>query len=317
MDNKKKLIIGSSAVAGLAIVGGAFAIFSDVVIEESKATVGTVDITGSAHMTHQQLSREKLASFLKANNAQDTSALEFEVAPDNINPGDNVPVFESKDDPAKNNNIEIETRPGTDHEMDITINNVGTKSVLTRVMVELSGTTADGNTALTHDQLALLKVYFDKFNSVPGASSIGIEGVSDSQRVMLKEYTRDEANKLIYCFDSHDAAQAVDMTGENTAMGFNLFEPTTDIVKSQMVLSGVGDNAEIEKYKAPDGSIVNCPTQGSFKLDLAMDSSENRDVLQGATIQITVKIEGMQYRNTSNANWETLFTEKLPDIQLS
>lgn len=310
MDNKKKLIISSGAVAGLAVVGGAFALFSDVVEQDVQGTVGTVNVDGEAEMKHTQVSRDSLALIMKNDEAQDVGIInnKFEEAPNNINPGDNLPVFESKDDLDNPDNIETVTRPGTDHEIDITIENKGTKSVVTRVMVELTGTAADGS-ALTKEQLRNIKLYFDKYNSVSGVTSIGIENVSDSQKLMLGEYERpDSENSIIYGFNADDAAEAVDMTTSEIQRKANLFNPTEDLIKSKMVLSGTGDNAEIEKYKDVDG-IKDCPVTGKFKLDLAMKSDEYRYALEGATLNVTVKIEGMQYRNTSSANWETLFTE--------
>ncbi len=64
MEKKKKLIISASAVAGTMVLGSAFALFSDKIVDNTTGKVGTVDIEASTNLTHTQINREWLAEAL-------------------------------------------------------------------------------------------------------------------------------------------------------------------------------------------------------------------------------------------------------------
>ena len=114
MKNKKMLIAGASALA-LGVIGmGAFAYFTDSANVQTTTTVGTVDINATGSLVH----------------SGDLN---------NLNPGDNDPT------------VPDNYRGGSDHELSFNIENVGTKSVMTRAVITVTG--KSGNTDLTYEQL--------------------------------------------------------------------------------------------------------------------------------------------------------------------
>ena len=114
MKNKKMLIAGASALA-LGVIGmGAFAYFADSADLNETAKVGTVDINATGSLVH-------------------SGGL------NNLNPGDNDP------------DVPENYRDGSDHELSFDIENVGTKSVMTRAVITVTG--KSGNTDLTYEQL--------------------------------------------------------------------------------------------------------------------------------------------------------------------
>ena len=114
MKNKKMLIAGASALA-LGVIGmGAFAYFTDFANVQTTTTVGTVDINATGSLVHSD-------------------------GLNNLNPGDNDPT------------VPEGYRGGSDHELSFNIENVGTKSVMTRAVITVTG--KSGNTDLTYEQL--------------------------------------------------------------------------------------------------------------------------------------------------------------------
>lgn len=303
--NKKKVIIGSTAVAGIALVGGAFALFSDFAEQDVTGTVGSVDVSAKADISHTQLKRDEMAK-IEAGVAGDLTYADlknaFEAAPDNLNPGDNTPTKPNNTDEDDDNVEEKGPRPGTDHEISITVNNEGTKSVRTRVLVTLSGT-KDGQ-ALTAEQLKNISVYLDKYNTISGITGVAVEGVDD-YAVSLDSEVSDDRNSIIYLFTGDDAKQVVDKSESEIK---DIVTAPSEILKAGMILSGTGKNAEIEKYVYGDET-AECPTTGTFKLDITCASDEAQAELQGAELTFNVKVEAAQYRNTDNTVWETLFDE--------
>ena len=261
----------------------------------------------------------------------------FETAPDNINPGDNN--YQEKG---------YEVYPGTDHELIINYTNEGSKSIQTRIVFEVTGTAAD-NTPLTTEELKNIKLYYDAMNSVSGLTSIYdnvfLPPEIYSNRILLEEMQEDNAseNKLIYGFDKDDVANVIDRS--ETKFGSVMTMPHSDAAFTSLVLSGhkSHNNREIEyglkRYYEEDSSSQNyeewtwtekteeieAPTSASFKFDIAMNSGldfdyyenayvENEHMaamerLASADIQIKVIVQGMQYRNTGDALWDTLFEQ--------
>ena len=126
MNNKKKLLIAGASTLGVAIVGfGAYAYFSDKDSETVNGTVGTVDITATDAVLSHTYNGQK--------------------APDNINPGDNDP-----DQPG------TPSRPGTDHELSFDINNLGSKSVITRSKITVTAEDRDGNAISAADLINII-----------------------------------------------------------------------------------------------------------------------------------------------------------------
>lgn len=179
MKNKTKLKVAGASALGLGALGlGALAFFSDEISMEKDSKVGTVSVDGEISMTHTQLKRDVLAQYLYFANEPNSLDLDdgmtveeqreaikelFEEAPDNLNPGDNEHIYTGYGEEA--------SRPGTDHEINVTVENTGSKSILTRVLVEIEGTAAD-KTVLTKEDLSRVHVYFDSHNTISGISSI-------------------------------------------------------------------------------------------------------------------------------------------------
>ena len=108
MNNKKKIMIASASTLGLAVLGlGAFAYFNDSADLEATATVGTVDVSATGSLAH-------------------SGGL------NNLNPGDNDP------------DVPTSYRDGSDHELTFNVENEGTKSVMTRAVLKVTGTDANG-----------------------------------------------------------------------------------------------------------------------------------------------------------------------------
>lgn len=180
MNNKKKLLIAGASTLGVALVGfGAYAYFSDKDSETVNGTVGTVDITATdAVLSHTYNGQE---------------------APDNINPGDN--------DPEQGN--EEGRRDGTDHELSFDINNLGSKSVITRSKITVTAKDRDGRAITAADLMNIIL----------------------SEKTDAADYV---LTKLAPVADEGTATSLVYIVGGTSDRGL------VD------VLNGVGDNAELE-----------------------------------------------------------------------
>ncbi len=322
MDKKKKLIIGTSAVAGMALLGGTFAFFYDEVSSKLNNTVGTVAMTGHADMSHTQADRAEIENLQSSNSALnesadahaglDSTALEslktsfnakFEQAANNLNPGDNDYI-----PPKKTQTETIIARPGTDHEINIDINNTGTKSIKNRVIVEVTG--VKNGKALTLEQLKNVKVCFDLKNTAPGVSSMHVNNMDLLKEIPYNE-NKSGANMIAFVFDEEFLRNCqFDKVSPVVSDEFD------DVIKSGLVLSGTGDNAEVEKFvSGVDGSnkvYKNAPTSGHFKLDVGIRQAVNKTVgIDGAELTFTIKLQSMQNRNTGNANWDTVFSTQV------
>ena len=368
MKNKKLLIAGASAASLAALGLGAFAFFTDSSEIQEHTYVGTVEVSGSMEMTHAQVKRDRVIGYgifgkdyadpsymlpyypegmaFNFNNKTATrlshhprpvlnkEAVEsaFEVAADNLNPGDNMYI------PDRSLN------PGTDHEIIVNIQNDGSKSVQTRMLFEITGTDANGN-EITADDLRNIKLYFDEMNSISGLTSIHNPSYVNEElftnRILLPEMeeTNQDEYKLIYGFDASLLENVIDRSQTN--YGSIILNELSDAAFTGMVFSGSEEHANreteagIKKYyvETEDSDIwsletedITAPTSGSFKFDLGMDSGvyldENEDEyvanndileslarLEGATINIKVIIQGIQYRNTGSGTWEQLFDQ--------
>ena len=182
MNNKKKLLIAGASTLGVAIVGlGAYAYFSDKDSETVDGTVGTVDITATdATLSHTYNGQE---------------------APDNINPGDN--------DPDQPNDPDNPSRPGTDHELSFDINNLGSKSVITRSKITVTAEDRDGNAITAADLINIIL----------------------SEKTDSDNYTLAKLAPLAYEADDEELVYIVGGTSDRGLVD---------------VLNGVGDNAETE-----------------------------------------------------------------------
>lgn len=162
-------------------------------------------------------------------------------------------------------------RPGTDHELSFTVTNNGNKSVITRTVIEVSGLRVDGTTVLTEAELMNL-ILSEKANitAQTTADTIASSDTGKQTEVVRLTPTGYSDNKLVYVI-SH----------------------STDI------LNGTGDDAETEA-NVNSNSLVKT-------FDIGLDADTSAELYESATITLTVKVEAMQYRNTSDAEWDTIF----------
>jgi hypothetical protein len=375
MKNKKLLVGGASALS-LATLGlGAFAFFTDTVELNEETKVGTVNVEATAEMKHTQIKRIRMLNeYIYGNevidgqehveritypyypeseyNARYPASLDidaitsidqvraaFEEAPDNINPGDNI------------YSDGFSNYPGTDHELIVNIENQGSKSVQTRIIFEVTGTEADGVTPLSSEDLRHITLLYDAMNSVSGLTAVNnpvmLPPEIFNKRIELIQMPehKETENTVTYMFDHTILDDVIDRS--QTTFGNVMLEPLPDAVFTDLIFSGVGENAEEELggYKTyyqetkneteyswdidwtwdimESEELIEAPTSASFKFDICMNNpillSESLEEykqyeeqfarLQGANINIKVIVQGLQYRNTNDRIWETIFEQ--------
>ena len=319
MKNKKLLIVGASAASLAALGLGAFAFFYDEVETAVESKVGTVNVDVTGNITHTQIKREMIPVLMSpisnfavweedenvgSDEAESTITKEqvlalFETAPNNVNPGDNeVP--------------EDSVVPGTDHEIQLTVQNTGNKSVRTRILVEVS--TEDNS--LSNNDLRKIHLYFDPLNTVAGLSSVPqLAGDMLSERTRLQELGSKE-NSIVYCLDSDVVLGSYDLSTNPQIGAF--VDTVSAYVESGLLLSGTGEEAEKELYESyvlnqETGGLEviekELPSSGSIKLDLGLDANAE-DIFEGKKIVLKVTVQGMQLRNTSDYLWDDLFEQE-------
>ena len=320
MKNKKLLIAGASAASLAALGLGAFALFSDEASLNPLTTkVGTVEVEGSVDITHTQMKRNYAALLMAPEGAaasvhnswDDTFGADeiseakaqmlslFEAAPDNLNPGDN-------ELPTGN------TVPGTDHEIVINVENKGTKSIQTRILIELTGEDENGD-ALTRQDLEKINVYFDHYNSISGFTSVPqLSADILEARSLLNRMSTTKDDAIAYVVDYALVNGSIDLSVLPEAESFT--NSISDYVLSGLILSGTGENAETELFETFDAlneEYVSrtAPTSGTIKLDLGLDADAG-EFFEGKTIEIKVTVQALQLRNTSDSNWEDMFSER-------
>ncbi len=314
MDKKKKLIIGSSAVAGLAVAGGAFALFSDNAEIKTTSKVGTVTIAATSEMHHYQLKPEVKAGMeydaIKNGSkftVNDLKPEDFEdVKTSNLNPGDNTPgTVDKGETPHGEDKDRIEpgvVDAGTDHEIVVNIENKGTKSVETRVLFEI--TAENGGAPVDDATLSGIKLYFDTHNTMSGLTAIPTNNnqlVASAPHVgigtILQDYKDETDNKITYLFnsdiaDTHDDGYTFD-----------------DMIRSSMVLSGTGSNAEVEQF-IKGSTPANCPVKGTFKVDMVL-SPDLAEKLAGSNVHMNIRVQAMQFRGTSHKDWVEISNKEI------
>ena len=320
MKNKKLLIAGASAASLAALGLGAFALFSDEASLNPLTTkVGTVEVEGSVDITHTQMKRNYAALLMSPEDPVNPSAVWgdenvgadevseakaqmlslFETAPDNLNPGDN-------ELPTGN------TVPGTDHEIVINVENKGTKSIQTRVLIELTGADENGN-ALTTADLQKINVYFDQYNSISGFTSVPqLSAAILEARSLLSRMTTTKNNAIVYVADYALVNNSIDLSVLPEAESFT--DSISDYVLSGLILSGTGKNAETELFETFDAlneEYVSrtAPTSGTIKLDLGLDADAG-EFFEGKTIEVKITVQALQLRNSSSSNWSDMFSER-------
>ena len=186
----------------------------------------------------------------------------------------NVENFENvnpgDNDPDLPEDPEDPRTPGTPHDITFTVSNNGNKSIKTRHVITLS--TDDGLDA-------------SKFMIINGDS---------------------EAVEKFYVIDNADVAVA-DYDGTSTISAVK-YIIASDVFDGKGVSLDEGGSAEKETGAiSSDDTDASPSTSYTYKLGMSYDVE--KEEYEGAPIHLTVEVQGMQYRNTNNSDWQTIFTD--------
>ena len=177
-NNEKKLMIAGATTLAVGVVGlGAFAYFSDFAEVEGEAKVGTVSITAEGALAH-------------------TGGL------NNLNPGDNDPE------------VPTTYRDGSDHEFTFTVTNTGTKSVMTRALIRVTGKGSD-DVELTAEEL--MNIILSEKTAATALDDT--KSPSNRETISRLDPTGRNTNELVYIIGD-TAAWALNGT-EETETGVN------------------------------------------------------------------------------------------------
>jgi hypothetical protein len=166
-----------------------------------------------------------------------------------------------------------DARVGTDHDLTFTVSNTGNKSIMTRNVITLS--VANGDTVLD-----------------PSVYSLKSD---DDTELVTKYYS---ADGVTFSEDKPDTVKYV------------------RYVTTQVALNGVGEGSDNESNDAvaidTDAVKTNDDINAvdyDYILKLAKETPDGDYEL--STLNIDVEVQAMQYRNTTDAEWETLFADTL------
>lgn len=160
--------------------------------------------------------------------------------------------------------------PGTPHDITFTVSNDGNKSIVTRNVITISAEDVDPTV----------------FKIVDGDA----EAVEKFYVVGDSDLTQEEY-----------AAQSEVATAVKYIISGDVFDGKgTDL--------SAGGDAEKE-----DGSIAsdddNVSPSKSYTYALAMSYGVDDEEYEGKGITINVEVQGMQYRNSNNSDWQTIFSD--------
>jgi len=165
--------------------------------------------------------------------------------------------------------LDASARLGTNHDLTFTVDNIGNKSVMTRNIITLTVNDESGN--------ALDPSYYS-----------------------LKS---DDATELVKKYYSTDG---VTFTASKPADVKYVRYITT-----QVALNGVGENAEDNDAVAVNTDAVKTNEAISavdYDYILKLDKNTPDGAYELSKLTIDIEVQAMQYRNTTDAEWDTLFT---------
>lgn len=168
-------------------------------------------------------------------------------------------------------NTDKDRRPGTDHKLSFTVNNEGNKSLKTRNVLTIK--MADDKSKLNPN------VFFFTKNNV---------------ELVAKYYTMEDGSDIpVAEYDGTSTIKAVKY-----------------IVDAQ-VLDGKGDPLSADGTRG-EAEVENAvqTTSANYEYTFGM-SSKATDEYQGQNISIKIDVQAMQYRNTKDSDWKTLFSDGL------
>lgn len=251
MKNNKKLAIAGVSALSLAAIGfGAFAFFSDSSEQNTDATVGTVDVEGG----NLDLSNKG-----------------------NINPGDEDP--ENPYDPE-------DPKKTTPHLLSFDVSNVGTKSMVTRNIIDI--TVDKDTTNLDPTAFAL----YEKDATGKNKDLADIEGIT------VQKFTYEKDGKTVLRY----IVEGASLNGEAGKL------EDKDIAVSDIVRDSVKVQTGLEGVTGEDG--VTYPTGVTYNYYLGM-RADTLDEYQGASVKIDLEVQAMQYRNTNSDAWETVLKDTI------
>ena len=172
--------------------------------------------------------------------------------------------------------VPTENRPGSDHELSFEVNNLGNKSAITRAKIYVYGTGANGN-PLTQEELSQIIVSERNEGKEVAGDNDGdkYQQVTDNSILDASDF---KEGKLIYIVGNNDD-WTLDGTEENETVADG-----SSIIKT----FDIGLRQEVGN---PDGTTIKYGN------------------LEGANIHIDVEVQAIQYRNTGDPVWETIFTD--------
>ena len=313
MKNNKKLAIAGVSALGLAAVGfGAFAFFSDSAEQNTDGTVGTVDVSSKGNLT---LSNSG-----------------------NINPGDEEPGKENRDDT-------------TSHELNFGITNDGTKSIVTRNIIDIMVDShyqleADGSLSITEDTVdgVTNKKYIEvaedgRVNLDPSIFHLYVKtgtegnytntkieevaGLNTSKPIILVKGMKDGQPVEVTVEERNDTTK-IDAAGQKLVLRY--------IIEGATLGGTFGDGEDADTVvvdndyvKVTAGTDANKQASAEYRYFLGMDSAQTtdpsldgmvkNDKYQGSHLTIDLTVQAMQYRNTdagdyvNGGDWQTVYTD--------
>lgn len=281
---RKNKIIALSTLAAAGVLGmGAFAFFSDHSDQTAEGTIGTVDI-------------------------QEGEGLKLENS-GNFNPGDETPTPGDPDNPQNT----------TPHSLTFGIQNSGTKSVITRNIIDI---TVKGHYAHDEDNKLIRKD--------------GEDGAYVTVDEYMKEHTDYDPFLQPDKFQLYVKRESGNVLIENAGFGATRFvyTRTDEATKKEVsvlryiipgaILDGTGTAAETgdaSDTNTDNGmEISENGTKVNYTYYLGMDA-DTPDSYQGASITVDLYVQAMQYRNTDKGandagndktdkgDWETVFSD--------
>lgn len=313
MKNNKKLAIAGASALGLAVVGfGAFAFFSDSSEQNTDGTVGTVDVSSKGNLT---LSNSG-----------------------NINPGDEEPGKENRDDT-------------TSHELNFGITNDGTKSIVTRNIIDIMVDShyqleADGSLSVTEvDENGVVnKKYIEvaedsRVNLDPSIFHLYVKtgtegnytntkieevaGLNTSNPIILVKGMKDGQPVEVTAEERNDTTK-IDAAGQKLVLRY--------IIEGATLGGTFGDGEDADTVvvdndyvKVTAGTDANKQASAEYRYFLGMDSVQTtdpsldgmvkNDKYQGSHLTIDLTVQAMQFRNTdagdyvNGGDWQTVYTD--------
>lgn len=163
--------------------------------------------------------------------------------------------------------------PGTPHDITFNVSNNGTKSIRTRNIITV------------------------EMNDKASKLDPSVFMVTDGKGEVAEKY---------YVVDGKDVA-ASDFDPLTSSCSAVKYIVSGDIFDGNGLSLEEGGNAEKETTSTVKATGDTAPAK-NYTYSLAMSHLAS-DEYQGKKVSITVEVQGMQYRNTNNSDWKTLFTD--------